>query len=383
MKKILVISPIPTHPQTAGNRTRICTLLGCLRDIGHEVHFLYVNSEPWLADRTRMEECWGRNFHFVPYNFPGRSLRRYAGRLKFLFERGFLHIQPVDYRYDSTLDGYLQNLISLVKFDAVIVEYIFWSRALECFPPGVLKIIDTLDVFTGRHLWSVDRNSPYGWYSTTAREEAKALDRADVIIAIQEKEKQFFATLSGRKIITVGHLTPHVKSPKKESSGRKILFVGSDSSMNVQGVRRFVQEVLPGIKSVLPDVQLLLAGKVCDAVADSKGCVKLGRSDDLGPVYAEADVVVNPVLFTTGISIKTMEALGYSKPVVASAAGSRGLEEGAGKAFLVCDDPAAFARAVIDVLSHPRLAHSLSESADEFVARSNAANIRELTALLS
>ena len=44
-KKILVISPTPTHPQNAGNRIRIYNLVSNLKELGHDVHFLYEGRE--------------------------------------------------------------------------------------------------------------------------------------------------------------------------------------------------------------------------------------------------------------------------------------------------------------------------------------------------
>lgn len=46
MKKILLVSPTPTHPQTAGNRTRVDGLLSGLRELGHDVYFCHIRSEP-------------------------------------------------------------------------------------------------------------------------------------------------------------------------------------------------------------------------------------------------------------------------------------------------------------------------------------------------
>lgn len=44
-RKILVISQTPTHPQNAGNRTRIVNFLLALKEQGHEIHFVYLNRE--------------------------------------------------------------------------------------------------------------------------------------------------------------------------------------------------------------------------------------------------------------------------------------------------------------------------------------------------
>lgn len=45
MLKVLVVSPTPTHPTTAGNRARILNLCTLLRSAAHDVHFLHVQRE--------------------------------------------------------------------------------------------------------------------------------------------------------------------------------------------------------------------------------------------------------------------------------------------------------------------------------------------------
>jgi hypothetical protein len=44
--KLLVISPVPTEPPTAGNRARICNLIAQLEQLAHHVTFAYVPYEP-------------------------------------------------------------------------------------------------------------------------------------------------------------------------------------------------------------------------------------------------------------------------------------------------------------------------------------------------
>jgi glycosyltransferase involved in cell wall biosynthesis len=53
----------------------------------------------------------------------------------------------------------------------------------------------------------------------------------------------------------------------------------------------------------------------------------LGNQDSLVDTYARAAVVINPVKFGTGLPVKTIEALSYGKPIVATSAGGRDLED--------------------------------------------------------
>jgi glycosyltransferase involved in cell wall biosynthesis len=380
-KKILVISPIPTHPTNTGNRSAIYQISKGLKEMGHDVHFLYVNTED--CDERMMATCWGDGFHFVPYSFPRRSLRRYAERLKFVPQKWFRDLKTVDFYYNESLDKHLLELSRKIKFDVVMVEYVFWSRALECFGPDTLKVIDTHDVFTNRHVMHRKRGQPYKWYSTTAEEEKNGLNRADLILAKTEQDRQFFSTLTKKRIARVGHMVPLRPPCEVLPTDNMILFVGSDAEFNRDGITYFMQEMLPRIRHTVPEASLHLVGKVCHVVGDTDGCVKLGVVEDLAPVYAKSSLVISPIRYGTGQSIKTVEALGYAKPVVTTSVGARGLEAGAGKAFLIADGPAGFSESVIKVLADDQLSDSLSKSAYEFAKRWNEASLRELAAVLN
>jgi glycosyltransferase involved in cell wall biosynthesis len=68
--------------------------------------------------------------------------------------------------------------------------------------------------------------------------------------------------------------------------------------------------------------------------------------DDVADFYARVAVVVVPLLSGTGVSIKTLEAIEYRKPVVASRVGVRGLPLHLPPSVVVAEQPAEFAHAI-------------------------------------
>jgi glycosyltransferase involved in cell wall biosynthesis len=121
----------------------------------------------------------------------------------------------------------------------------------------------------------------------------------------------------------------------------------------------------------VPEVELLLAGKICEVVGDLPGVAKLGYLENLDDAYAAADIVINPTQFGTGLKIKSIEALGQSKILVSTPAGSEGLESGANEAFLIAHDSDEFAQHLVKVLTHPGFAQLLAEAAYAFAENYN------------
>ena len=355
--------------------------MSSFKELGHDVFFFHIKRE--LGDEKSMRDHWGDRYYSISYQMPKKSTRqKIVKKLRSFCDKEAVFTHSIDDWHDTSLDRSILKLSRQIEFDAVIVEYVFFSKALTCFGPKVLKVIDTHDVFTNRHMAYINNRVRPMWYSTTAREEAKGLNRADAIIAIQEKEKDFLCTLTNKKVITVGHIAPLYAPMKDAPSTGTILYVGSANPINTQAINYFIKDVLPRVRQVFPNAQLLLAGRVCDTVEDSDNFTKLGELEDLKVAYDMADIVVNPIPFGTGLKIKNMEALGHSKPLVTTSIGADGLKNGVEKAFLVADTAHDFARSVVEILSDSELFRSLSQNAYYFARKYNQENLNELRKIL-
>ena len=379
-KKILMISPTPSHPQTAGNRARIFSLLDSIKSLGHDVHFLFLNREH--GDIKAMQQYWGDNFLLIPYKHPSSRAKAFARKLKKYFGLKSAYTYKIDEWYDPSQDDDLKKILDNIQFDVVIVEYIFFSRALLQCNANTIKIIDTHDVFTDRHLRYLQQSQVPTWYSTSKKQEAKGLNRADVIIAIQDHEAEHFKRISNKKVITIGHMVPLCKLPINKAKPHRALYVGSNNDINVQSVHYLIDKILPLVWKTSPQVELLLAGRICNAVKETKGIVLAGEVNDLTKIYESASLVLNPMRFGTGLKIKTIEALGYGKPLITTSAGAEGLEKGAGKAFLVEDKENDFASSMIELLNNPKRLREISKEAYQFAESWNKECVNELDELL-
>jgi len=381
-RKILVISPTPTHPVTAGNRARVEGLLTMMMEMGHDVYFLHIESEP--GDPGQMRAAWGERFFSAKYTRPRRSLTgRINRRIRMCFDKEARYTFSIDEWYDGSVDAVLSDLQGRYSFDTVIVEYVFFSRALECFDNSVLKLIDTHDAFANRHRHYLEKGQKPKWFSTTPAEEGRGFDRADVVIAIQDEEREIFSRQTRARVITVGHMVPVREYVKNDSDEKRILFVASDNAINVQGIKAFLADSFPEIRRQYPLARLVLVGSVCDAVGDQEGIVKAGRVDDLRPYYEEASLVINPVFLNTGLSIKNLEALGYSKALVTAPVGAEGIKDGIGRAFLVADGAQDFTQTVVRILSDASYAEQLSRAAGQYALEWNKSVVGQLETVLN
>jgi glycosyltransferase involved in cell wall biosynthesis len=385
-KRILIISDLPVLPANAGNKTRVYAMMKNLERLGHEVWFLGLGLREEEAAELRKE--WGRRVHNLPAQRARHARPRWFALKRFLTDRFIargIGAPGVDHWYWPHWDKGIADFASRHTFEAVMVEYVFFSRALRHFEPSVCKIIDTHDVYTGRReKLKLRKIKRFYQYLTQASEEARGLNRADVVIGIQENESKFFRQLLGpsKRVITVGHTVD--LQPVARPDQADILFLGSAYVVNVDGINHFIKNCFPLIRASVPHARLLIAGPICRVLKPgSPGVSLLGEVANLAEAYSRAAVVVNPVLAGTGLKTKTIEALAFGCPLVTTSCGAEGLEDAAGSAFQQADDPIQMAETVINLLTQPEVAARCAEGATKFIERWNDEQLKVLSQILS
>lgn len=388
-KRVLFVSPVIARPAHSGNRARIAALVDAVTELGHEVHFARLTAE--AEDDAPMAARFRTRYHNIAYRAPMR------GRLLTRAVRRFGHLAPawlapsegwyldaLDGWYDPAVDRALASLARITHFDAVVVTYVYLSKAFEAFGEQTLRVLDAQDVFSNRHAAYVSAGRRHSWFSTTPAEEARGLARADVVLAIEPREAAALSGLTAKRVLTVGHIVPPREIPTRaDAEPPAVLFVGSGHPANEDALERLIRDIMPQVRARHPRAQLLVAGSICDALPAGAACVPLGRLPDLAAAYARADVVVNPVSLGTGLKIKCLEALSFGKPLVTTAEGARGLESGAGRAFLLADDAPAFAGSVVRLLTDRQAARALAQAGRSFLEELNGANRAAIAALFS
>ena len=376
--KLLIISPVPTDPQTAGNRARVSNLITVLEQLGHDVTFAYVPYEP--ADYEAMERRFGRRLHILRSEGPPVHSRAGRAKRKILCALGLrsAHVWCVDDWFDNGLLSQVTQLQNAGGFDAVFIEYVFLSKLATIFPDSVRTIIDTHDLMGDRHKLYLDSGMQPAWFATNPEEEIRALNRADAVIAIQHEEAAYLRQRLSGEVFCVGHIGKTDSEPLPDPGGRRLLFVGSENPINIRGLEWFLQSAFPEIQARVPDCELAIAGPASEGRAWPDSVLALGPMKSLASAYASAAVVINPVTFGTGLPVKTVEALSHGKPLVATAAGVRGLGSQFTSACVVAQNASEFAQRVIELLQSKAARARLSENA---LAAVRAWRLQQLAAL--
>ncbi|WP_233220930.1 glycosyltransferase [Chlorogloea sp. CCALA 695] len=234
---------------------------------------------------------------------------------------------PIQYKIDDWCSDSLVNFINwkCSKFfiSTIFVEYVFLSKVLVSLPKDILKIIDTHDVFANRHI-DLSKNAINSkFFTTSAKEEIKGLNRADLVIAIQEKEKTYFQKQIDSEVIELTHIEERKNIDKKYTCLNSIGLIASSNDINVRSIQIFLD--LISEKETLSSLKIYIAGKGSLKISSSSPNVTiLGQIDSLDYFYNIADLYVNPMIAGTGIKIKSIEAFSYGVPLLSTKIGCVG-----------------------------------------------------------
>jgi glycosyltransferase involved in cell wall biosynthesis len=246
----------------------------------------------------------------------------------FRLTRFFLDESPYEL-INATSATKLVNLIDAKKIDACIYAYIktAWLHQLVN-NKKIPAVIDANDVIFKRRDSFIKNKHVHQQYSSR-RLERHLLKGFKSIYAIQHTDCLDFAQLSPKfevKTMMQPFLT-HACS-RLGTQVPNFGFLGSAMSPNREAVDYLVTVFWPALLKLRPDYQgeLLIAGGVSKHLTASYDRVRvLGFVDELHTFYDQVDVVMATIKFGGGLKFKTIEAMAYSKAVIATASGVEGL----------------------------------------------------------
>lgn len=145
--------------------------------------------------------------------------------------------------------------------------------------------------------------------------------------------------------------------------GYDVVFLGNlYSNNNVAGINWFLTQVLPEIRTRLPNIKVLIAGakpinKIRQLCEDTDGVDLSINPPSSTEIYNSGRVLINPVLTGSGVSIKSLEMLMTGKPIVSTPQGIAGLPISVRDYFKIASDKQSFAAAIINLLSNSHENH--------------------------
>jgi hypothetical protein len=192
-----------------------------------------------------------------------------------------------------------------------------------------------------------------------ALNEAAIARDADALVSISIEERGDLQSHAGCPVYLHGPLLSGIERSRRGYAGRAHIglvagWAAGANSPNADALLWFARDVLPKIRARVPGAKLLVTGigppdQVLRLAGPSIEFV--GSVENLADFYEQVRVVVVPMRFGAGVKIKTIEALQYGVPVVATEVGAEGVDTDDPRVLLVTNDPSAYALHVATLLS--------------------------------
>ncbi len=181
------------------------------------------------------------------------------------------------------------------------------------------------------------------------RSQRRASLQADGVIVCSQQDR---AVLGGEKtyVIENGYVTPDspVGHPERQvdDKGGALVFIGLQTyEPNIDGSRFLVEQVLPILQKLRPEVTIRIVGRAGPEVEElARPHVEVtGEVESIEDELARADVSVVPLRIGAGTRIKILEALAHRLPIVTTSLGCEGLSLVSGVHCEIADSAKAFA----------------------------------------
>jgi sugar transferase (PEP-CTERM/EpsH1 system associated) len=293
------------------------------------------------------------------------------GTARFYLDAARYVIDPVPYavaKYRSpAFKAALEQILNARRFDAIVCDFlppvVNLPARLPC--PAILFTHNVEAEIWRRHAESA-RNPAARFLLTQQwrrmlRFERKALARFDLVLAVSDTDRQTFDRLYPGALRVPAHIvhtgvdTAYFVPMSTPVRRAHLTFTGSmDWRPNEDAMTYFVREILPHITRIEPGTTLSIIGRAptpaVRRLANEAGIEVTGRVDDVRPHVAAGSVYVVPLRIGGGTRLKIFEAMAMGKAVVSTTVGAEGLPVTSGQNVVIADEPAHFARAVINLI---------------------------------
>jgi glycosyltransferase involved in cell wall biosynthesis len=379
-RRIALLYPWEDFVEKQGGASRRCNLLvDFLAPRGASIRVLQSGRHPPTVVPGCRVSALGR---VPPSALLARALLRFAA---FVVSRGkgarhdWIIWQFIRLR---CIGRFRRRIRRLVRWaDVVLLEYPFWMSVVAPIARQEGKrVVLTVHDIMATQISDAPAMRKLAWHF-----ERKAFGMADSLVAVSANDQATLCAAGPRSELAPNPADSRLfdldrlSEPRRvvaeqfgvQLPGRRIcLFVGSLHEPNVIAAAR-VRDLARRTRGLAEDADIgfVVAGGCARAERDGNFAA-LGRIDDalLLALYALADLVLIPLPYGTGTSLKTIEAMAGGKAVLGTQAAFRGLEVTSGIEAIVEDDLDRYLEYIVRLLADDVGRARIGASARRFAA---------------
>jgi glycosyltransferase involved in cell wall biosynthesis len=348
-----------------------------LLDAGHQVKILAVNNEKYKVSEADIPEDYKRKtgIELIDVDLRVRPLKAFVN----LFTNKSYHVERF---ISKEFKARLAEVLEKEHFDVVQLEMLYMMPYVETIREHSKAMIVLRAHNVEHKIWErIAKETRFfakRWYinhlaSTLKNYELSALETVDGIAAITRKDAAYFRKYCSKPIIDIPYgVYPEEFTPKSEIEGRpKFYHIGSMNWMpNEEGIRWFIEEVLPKTVEKVPDFVYHLAGRNMPewlTALKNPHVEVIGEVPDAKAFVAENDVAIVPLLAGSGIRIKIIESMAMGKTVITTRVGAEGILYDEEVNIIIAENIAKLVEAIRSLNENPQAAVRIGQAARKLV----------------
>ena len=375
--KILLLCNKPPYPASEGGPMAMNSIITGLLEAGHQVKILAVNSVKFHVKETDIPEEYKKKtgIELIDVDLEVKPI----AALLNLFTRKSYHVE----RFISK--EFKERLIEVLEkehFDVVQLEMLYMMPYVQTIREHSKAMIVLRAHNVEHKIWErIAKETKFflkRWYishlaNTLKEYELSALETVDGIAAITRKDAAYFRKYCSKPIIDIPYgVYPEEFTPKSEIVGKpKFYHIGSMNWMpNEEGIRWFIDEVLPKTVEKVPDFVYHLAGRNMPewlTEMENPYIDVIGEVPDAKEFVANQDVAIVPLLSGSGIRIKIIESMAMGKTVITTRVGAEGILYDEEVNIIIAENKAKMVEAIRSINENSQIAVRIGQAARKLV----------------
>ncbi len=348
-----------------------------LLEAGHQIKVLAINDPKFKVTEADIPDDYKRKtgIELIPVDLRVRPLKAFFN----LFTKKSYHVERF---ISKDFSNRLEELLQKEQFDVVQLEMLYMTPYVDCIRAHSKAMIVLRAHNVEHKIWErIAKETRFfakRWYinhlARTLKEyELNALETVDGIAAITRKDAAFFRKYCSKPIIDIPYgVYPEEFTPNYDIEGKpKFYHIGSMNWMpNEEGIRWFIDEVLPKTIEKVPDFVYHLAGRNMPewlTVMKNPHIDVIGEVPDAKEFVANHDVAIVPLLSGSGLRIKIIESMAMGKTVITTRVGAEGILYDEEVNIIIAENKAKMVEAVRSLNENPQIAVKIGEAARKLV----------------
>lgn len=378
-KRILILNNRIPYPLTDGGNIAVHAMVEGYREQGWEVYLLAMNTTRHYMEAEDLAKIYTDIYRFdtVAVN---NDVKPAAVIGNFLFSSKPNHAERFFHR--SFLNR-LREVIASFRPDVIQVESVF----LTTYMPYIKAIRNAVTVLRLHNIeyevWgrlAEGTKGPKRFYlknlsARIRRYEEDAWKQYDLLLPITDDDASVVRQLLPEKdILTlpVGIDTGRLAKSQEQKEWKGYHIGAMDWLPNAEGIKWFLEEVWPAIRSEFPGFEFHFAGRKMPEyfkATNWPGAYCAGEVPDAGAFIADKSILFVPIRSGGGLRVKILEAMAQGKLVISTDVGMQGIKAVPGTHYLSANTPGAFLKAMRFVMSHSDEARTIASRGLELVKK--------------